>query len=119
MRGKLTVGVKWAPKKDAINFQISRPSPLGNPFPITDKHPRDEVCDMYEEYLMDKLNAGDPTVHAPLTYLRDKLKEGVNVHLTCFCKGRGHENRRCHGDFIKSILDENVLEDIEATLAKD
>lgn len=107
--GKLTVGVKWMPLEDAVNIPIHRHSPLANPFPINAGRSREEACEMYEDYLMEMLNRGDKVIHEALNQIMTLLAEGKNVHLTCFCKGKGYENRQCHGDFIKEVIEDAIV----------
>ena len=114
MLGKLTVGTIWDNKPDAVNVYIGRsskaPSPLGNPWVITAQNSRDVVCDKYEEYIMDQLNTGNTKIKSELNRIGKLLIQGQNVHLTCYCKGKGYEDRRCHGDFLKAIVDEKLLD---------
>lgn len=63
--------------KDAV--YIGRGSPYGNPFPISDKQTRDDVCNKFRDEILPTLD---------VTALRGK-------HLVCFCKPK-----RCHGDDI-------------------
>ena len=66
--------------KDAV--YIGRGSKWGNPFVIGKDGTRDEVIDMFIEYLLkDRL-------------LLDQVKELRGKDLVCFCAPR-----RCHGDF--------------------
>jgi hypothetical protein len=107
--GKITVGTIWAPIKDAENVYIGRsskhPSPLGNPYPILAHRTRDEACDQYEDYIMEKLNKGDSAIRMELNRIGSMLLKGKNVNLTCYCAPK-----RCHGEFIKQIIDEQILE---------
>lgn len=69
---------------------IGRPSLLGNPFIIGVHGTRDEVCDMYEVWLL-----GQPTLIAAI---RTQLR---GLDLVCFCAPR-----RCHGDTVLRIANE-------------
>ena len=114
MLGTITVGTIWNPIPKAINVYIGRsskgPSPLGNPYLITYQRTRDEACDMYEDYIMEKLNQGNSEIRDELNRIGSMVLEGKHVHLTCYCKGRGNEDRRCHGDFLAQMISERLLE---------
>lgn len=58
---------------------IGRGSPWGNPYPITATSSRNEVCDLFEKYVLPKLVVEE---------LRGK-------NLICYCAPK-----RCHGDAI-------------------
>lgn len=60
---------------DAI--YVGRGSPWGNPFPITERTPRDLVCDQFRDIILPALD---------VRALRGK-------DLVCFCKPK-----RCHAD---------------------
>lgn len=79
---------------------IGRPSPLGNPFILTDESERDLVCDAYEQWFEQKLTEKDPAVMSELERLLAlEAKQGYLI-LGCHCAPK-----RCHGDTIKSTLD--------------
>ena len=115
MLGNLTVGVVWMPVKDAVNIYIGRASkygksPLACPYPISATCTREQAIEQYEEYLINELNQGNTHIVDEMKHICTHLGLGNNVNLQCYCKGRGHEDRQCHGDVIKAILDEVVLE---------
>lgn len=91
----ITVGKKW--DKGAV--YVGRPSPLGNPFVLTDESRRDEVCDRYETWLRSKVEQGDPAVLKELRRLYRLAQDGPVV-LGCYCAPR-----RCHADSIKRFLE--------------
>jgi len=78
---------KTAPS-DAV--YIGRGSIYGNPFVLNVHGDRDEVCDMYEEKIMN-----DPKM---IETIKRELK---GKHPLCFCKPK-----RCHGDFLLKLANE-------------
>ena len=74
---------------DAYDVSIARPSKWGNPFKIGQDGTRDEVIDLYRQYLL-----GRPDLLAAIpTELKGKV-------LGCWCKPE-----RCHGDVLAEIAD--------------
>ena len=70
---------RFDPAIPAGAVYIGRGSPYGNPFKISAKATRDEVCDRFEREILPTLD---------VSRLRGK-------HLVCFCSPE-----RCHGDAI-------------------
>lgn len=110
MLGKITVGTVWDKlPDDSIEVYIGRsstnPSPLGNPFIINAVRTREEACGEYEEYLMKEMNQGNPVIIKELNRIATYVVEGHDVLLRCYCKGK-----QCHGDFLKQLIDEQILE---------
>lgn len=97
----ITIGKKW--DKDAI--YIGRGSPLGNPFAMKgmSQDERDRVCDAYIIWFDTKVKERDPVVMDELRriYL---LAKNEPITLGCFCAPK-----RCHGETIKSFLDEHRI----------
>ncbi len=96
---------------------IGRPSPLGNPYPISQHKCRNEVCDEYEDYFKDRIHLNDPLILAELRRLHRIGKRTGKINLGCHCK-QNHKEVRCHGDTIKQWLNDNfdfleVLEDLK------
>lgn len=74
---------------DAYDVSIARPSKWGNPFKIGEDGTRDQVIEMYRQYLL-----GRPDLLAAIpTELKGKV-------LGCWCKPE-----RCHGDVLAEIAD--------------
>lgn len=78
----------WGKPGDVL---IDRRTKWGNPFTMQNESQRNEVCDKYETWLNDKLKL-------KLFSLND-LKSAKR--LGCWCSPK-----RCHGDYIKKILDQ-------------
>jgi hypothetical protein len=77
--------------KSEFDVYIGRGSMWGNPF-ITGTHgTRDEVIEMYGEYLAKQIMDGKVTV--------EQLQALHGKRLGCFCKPKS-----CHGDKIKEIV---------------
>jgi hypothetical protein len=110
MIGSITIGVVWNPSKSAQNVYIGRgtknPSPLANPYPITAYRSREEACDQYEEYLMERMNQGDKAILTELNRIGKHLLAGEDVHLLCYCS---HKGLRCHGEFIQSVIEDALV----------
>lgn len=66
---------------------IGRGSKWGNPFVIGKHGDRDEVIDMYEEWLLNNPE------------LLDQIDELIGKDLWCFCKPK-----RCHGDVLVKLV---------------
>lgn len=81
--------LKYA-KDKGIYKQIDRYSEFGNPFFLDSDGDRDQVCDGYIEYYKHKRS-----LHVKAKDLKGKV-------LGCHCAPL-----RCHGDFLKTITDEN------------
>ena len=110
MIGKITIGTIWdAIPESSVGVYIGRsskqPSVLGNPFVINASRTREEACEQYEEYLMDKMNQGDREVLTELNRIGSILLSGKDVLLRCYCK-----NRLCHGEFIEEVIMDHILE---------
>ena len=81
--------LKYA-KEKGIYKQIDRYSEFGNPFYLDSDGTRDEVCDGYIEYFKHKRS------------LHNKVKDLKGKVLGCHCAPK-----RCHGDHLKQLADEN------------
>jgi hypothetical protein len=110
MIGKLRVTTIWSvaekgTEKVYIGRSSKHPSPLGNPYVINGYRDRDKACDMHEEYLTEVLNQGNSPIMDEMNRIGNLLLAGTNVDLQCYCAPK-----RCHGDYIKQIIDEHILE---------
>lgn len=86
-------------KPAAIDVYIARPSVLENTYHIGVDGTRDEVCDKYDVRLRKKVKRQDPAVMEKLQFICDKLDDGHDVYLVCFCAPK-----RCHGlSVIKQV----------------
>lgn len=77
--------------------KISRPSVLGNPFPIGHGccSSREEVIERYRRYLVTKFNSRDPEVMAELKRLGALDAAGKHVALVCWC-----DPLPCHASIV-------------------
>lgn len=91
----VVVGKKW----DAGAQYIGRPSPLGNPFKMRAEQDRDRVCDEYEVWFRERVEARDPEVIEELRRLYRIAKSQGHLVLGCYCAPR-----RCHGDVVAAFL---------------
>ena len=94
------IHIKDAPKNYQMDQQyvfIGRPSKWGNPYHMKrDGSNRDEVCDKYRDYLLDRPD---------LLLALHELKDGKT--LICYCKTTPEV--RCHGDEIVRVMQERGL----------
>ena len=117
--GKISVGVVKFPVAGAENIYIGRgqfqgkSSPLANPWIINASQSRDCVCDWYEEYIMEQLNSTeDNAVRDEFNRIAGLLLAGKDVNLLCYCKYPGRDSTRCHGDYIKEVIDDAITHDV-------
>ena len=104
MAYKITVvNIKDFP--DAV--YIGRGSGLGNPFPISKIRTRDQACDQYEDYFLERIKE-DREFFGELVSLNNIGHNTGHLFLGCFCVPS-----RCHGETIKAFLEKNqeVLDD--------
>lgn len=77
-------------KDSKYDIYVGRGSKWGNPFKITKKRDRNDVCDMYTEYFFD----------IGLVHHIHELKDKI---LGCHCKPD-----RCHADFLALVVNNNI-----------
>ena len=97
MSNDIRVGHRWEGGE-----YIGRGSPLGNPFRMDGERTRDRVCDQYEAWFAEKVEARDPTVMRELRRLYQLARKGP-LTLGCFCAPK-----RCHGQTIKNYLEKQI-----------
>jgi hypothetical protein len=76
------------------DVRIDRRTKWGNPFMMQKESDRDRVCDDYERYYM--------VVWKDLGLDISELMDAKR--LGCWCKPK-----RCHGDFLKSLIDREKI----------
>jgi hypothetical protein len=77
-------------------IDCDRTSVLGNPFPANANHSnRDEVCDLYLQWLRRQWEIKNKVVVNELTRLVELHVQGTNLGLRCWCAPK-----RCHCDSI-------------------
>ena len=72
-----------------------RQSPLANPFPISFDCNREQSIQLYRRWLWNQIQADNDVVVANLFHLCNRIKEGQETILTCWC-----HPKPCHGDVI-------------------
>lgn len=87
---------------DDVDVYIGRGSPLGNPLPIGVDVDREQALLFYEHHLTSKIRDKDEAVRGELNRIWKAAKVG-NVNLVCYCAPR-----RCHGEFIKKLIEEKL-----------
>jgi hypothetical protein len=92
--GRLSSFNKVAKKLDGVlNYSI-----LGNPYSSQQFGGRDEACDLYADWLKDRISCNS-TQRKAMRELYD-IGRTKDIDLICFCTPK-----RCHGDTIKMYLD--------------
>ena len=76
------------------DIYIGRGSKWGNPFHIGKDGTRQDVIDLYEEYIIDKFNDDKEYWLEELLKLEEKT-------LVCYCKPLA-----CHGDVLEALIKE-------------
>lgn len=83
-------------------------SPLGNPFYMKDESYRDEVCDKYKEWFLERVSLKDQAVMAELRRLWMVHKQRrEDVALLCYCSPK-----RCHVDTVVEWLNSFLKGDL-------
>lgn len=93
--------------RSAIQVFIGRPSILGNVFILENENGRKETLALYRHYLRQASKTEWP-IRDELLRILEIAKTGMKIELQCFCKPKD-----CHGDIIKEILEEMLLEENE------
>ncbi len=95
------------PPEGVIRAAVHRSTSLGNPFKMvgSSQEERDRVCDAYEQWLPAKLLENG----AELAQFNELVKLAQNpecktLELICHCAPK-----RCHGDTIKRLLEQELL----------
>lgn len=78
---------------------VTRGTPLGNPYPLRRETQRDTVCDQYEVWFNRKVREQDPAVMNQLNELWLVGKQTGVIRLGCYCTPR-----RCHAQTIARFL---------------
>lgn len=93
-------GIKNDIKKTTISefVYIGRPSILENPYPIGEIN-REESIKKYKDFIIERIKERDEFFLNELYRLKH-ISLTSDLYLECYCKPK-----KCHGDFIKKILD--------------
>jgi len=75
--------------------RIQAGSEFANPFSINDRVTRDQAIEQYREHIISKLKKNPK--------LRNRLMQMEGKKLGCWCSPR-----RCHGDVLVELIEENV-----------
>ena len=78
---------------------VGRPSPLGNPFPMSDDMDREECIEKYRDWIRVMLDLNDKAVLNELSRLATILYKEKELTLLCWCAPK-----RCHAEVIKEVL---------------
>lgn len=86
--------------KQPIKYRtISRPSPLGNPYRISETCTREQAIALYKPWLWQHIKRGSGSVYEELIELRDRYLAGDDLVLSCWCKPL-----LCHGDVVVAAV---------------
>jgi len=82
-----------------------RPTVLGNPYPIDDNNTREDVLELYEYWLQEKLlnEASQQSIEINRIINLIRLNPDITILLECCCAPF-----KCHGDIIKNIIMELI-----------
>jgi Domain of unknown function (DUF4326) len=87
-------------------------SPLANPYVIGRDGNREEVIQKYRRWLWTEMKTGiaggESAVFDELLDIAEKVKDGENVALTCWCKPES-----CHGDIVSKAVNWMIKENID------
>lgn len=102
--------IKLGNKKrgDTEGEYIGRGSPLGNPYRIGRDGTREEVIVKFSQWIVQKINAGDPDIINELGRLEELTITNQGLTLLCYCAPE-----KCHGEIIRAILDGMLARRIE------
>lgn len=85
-------------------FTQLEPSPLANPFTLSDESKRPKVLEQYTRWLDERLMSPESAQSIELARLVDLAKAGDLV-LACWCFPSG-----CHGDVVKLRIEQRLQE---------
>ncbi len=94
----VTVVNKRQKKTELVRTYIGRGSVYGNPFRMELEEERDQVCDAYDAYFIERLSNDPSFVEAMARLARIAKRQGY-LKLECFCAPR-----RCHGDTLAKYV---------------
>jgi len=80
-------------------FYVGRPSPLSNPFIITDTQSRDFCIKSYSHMIKNSILNSDFNIISALSNLYSYLIKYGELNLICYCSPKP-----CHAEIIKKIL---------------
>lgn len=84
---------------DIFDIKVDRTSPLGNPFYMSNESKRNDVCDKYRTYIIDKIRKQDKLILDELYRIQSIYKQYGKLNLYCWCAPK-----RCHAETIKELL---------------
>ncbi|API81865.1 hypothetical protein G20c_57 [Thermus phage G20c] len=91
-------------RRGGKGIYVGRPSVLGNPFRLKSEADRDRVCELYRDWLNEKLKT-NKAIRAELNRLYRLLIERGELELTCWCAPA-----RCHAEEIAELLASAALQ---------
>ena len=81
------------------DVRVDRASVLGNPYKMEKESQRDEVCDKYKEYFLQRINEEPDAFSKELDRLVELYKEHGKLNLFCWCAPK-----RCHAETISHTI---------------
>jgi hypothetical protein len=92
--------------------EITRPTPLGNPFKLKGTYGRElnreESLNNYRQWLWSRIKNGDLRVISQLELIANCHRRNEMVYLLCVCKPK-----ECHGDIVKLCVEWAVNNNID------
>lgn len=85
--------------KYEYDVRVDRTSVLGNPFYMENESKRDEVCEKYKKYIIEKIKNKDEKIIAEFKRLKAIYLKYKKLNLFCWCYPK-----RCHAETIKNLL---------------
>jgi hypothetical protein len=93
----------YKPLENEVIVVVDRTTPFGNPFHISPKHDRDEVCDLYEAWVTAKRKKGWGLLEALRLSSIARKEDGKTTVLVCHC-----HPMRCHADTLAAIINGGI-----------
>ena len=78
---------------------VGRPSPLSNPYKLTDESEREMILQRYGAMLKNAIMKRDSRIITALHNIEHYLQEKGECNLICYCSPKP-----CHADIIKQVL---------------
>ena len=82
-----------------VRVYVGRPSPLGNPFPISPTSIRAQVIERFRAHATAALASPDHPLTRALAALRARLDAGERLALECYCAPLP-----CHANLLADLL---------------
>lgn len=95
----MVINIKNKKNWSGNGHYVGRPSPLSNPFIITELQSRIKCIKAYANMLRNEILDNNPTIISALSNLYSYLLEHNELNLVCYCSPLP-----CHAEVIKQVL---------------